>query len=120
MKYVKLTIFIVGPIMLSACLKQSTQTQVMPGSMAPTISWEANREKSVNSVGGGYRVYYSSTSGFDIANAQSINVPYISGGKAPTSVVISSLNKGKYYFKVAAYSSLGTSAASAETSLEIK
>jgi hypothetical protein len=120
MKYLTLAILLAGPMLLSACLKKDTKTTVLPGSMAPSVSWEANRERSVNSAGGGYRVFYSATSGFNIANAQSVNVPYISGGKSPTSVNVTNLSKGKYYFKVVAYSSLGTSAASAETSLEIQ
>lgn len=70
------------------------------------ISWTANREKAVNQAGGGYRVYYSRTSGFSIATASYLNVPYVSGGTAPVSTIFTNLMKGNYYFKVVAYSAL--------------
>ncbi|MDY6933458.1 MAG: Ig-like domain-containing protein [Spirochaetota bacterium] len=72
------------------------------------ITWEANREKAVNSAGGGYKVYYSQTNDFDISGASSIDVPWVSG-QTPTSITIplTSLSSGTWYIKVVAYSALG-------------
>ena len=72
-----------------------------------TISWNANLESAVNSTGGGYKVYYSTTSGFAIGSAISVDVPYTSGSYAPTSTDIS-LEPGTYYFKIVAYSGINT------------
>ena len=70
-----------------------------------TISWNANLETAVNSTSGGYKVYYSTTSGFAIGSATSVDVPYTSGSYAPTSTDIS-LEPGTYYFKIVAYSGI--------------
>lgn len=72
-----------------------------------TVSWDANREFSVNSPGGGYRVYYSTNPGFDISTANIVDVPFVSGPAAPTSIVIP-LFSGTYYIKVVAYSTLNS------------
>lgn len=72
-----------------------------------TISWTVNRETSVNSPGGGYRVYYASTPGFSPTEGTVVNVPYTSGPLAPTSTVIP-LSSGTYYFIVMAYSNLNS------------
>lgn len=72
-----------------------------------TINWTANREKAVNSAGGGYIVYYSTINGFDPADAiGSKTVPYVSGATAPTTTTINTLMAGTYYFKIVAYSAL--------------
>ena len=71
------------------------------------ITWDANREFSVNSPGGGYRVYYSTNPGFDISTANIVDVPFMSGPAAPTSIVIP-LSSGTYYIKVVAYSTLNS------------
>lgn len=70
------------------------------------LSWNPNREKAVNQVGGGYRIYYSTRRGFSLREASVVNVPYQDGLKAPTSVTLPSLTPGTYYVKVIAYSSL--------------
>ena len=72
-----------------------------------TISWNANLESAVNSTSGGYKIYYSTVSGFAISSATSVDVPYVSGSYAPTSVDIS-LEPGTYYFKIIAYSAINT------------
>lgn len=71
------------------------------------ISWDRNPETAVNRAGGGYKVYYSSNSGFNPGDfgVTEIDVPYVSGASAPTSVLIS-LSSGTYYIKIAAYSAL--------------
>lgn len=78
---------------------------------APTVqvSWTANREKAVNSPGGGYRVFYSQTSDFNIQTAQYVDVPYDTGPNAPTTVDINGLLGGVHYFKIVAYSLLNPS-----------
>ena len=73
-----------------------------------TVSWTANRESAVNSLGGGYRVYYSQTPNFSINTATMVDVPYSGGAQSPTSTVIPQLPSGTYYFKVVAYSDLNT------------
>ena len=83
-------------VLLAACGGGGTSVQV---------SWTANREAAVNKSGGGYKVYYSKTPGFDIGSASSVNVPYQSGATAPTSSKLS-LSSGTYYIKVVAYSSI--------------
>lgn len=71
------------------------------------VSWNANPETAVNRGGGGYKLYYSSNSGFDPADigVTEVDVPFVSGPTAPTSVQIE-VGPGTYYFRVAAYSSL--------------
>jgi hypothetical protein len=83
------------------------------------VSWDGNPETAVNRSGGGYKVYYSSNSGFDPGDSgvTEIDVPYSSGVSAPTSVLIS-LSLGTYYIRIAAYSALnapGTSGGSIST-----
>ena len=71
------------------------------------VSWDENPETAVNRSGGGYKVYYSSNSGFNPGDGgvTEIDVPYISGPSAPTSVLLS-LSPGTYYIRMAAYSAL--------------
>ncbi len=75
--------------------------------VSASVSWSTNRELSVNSPGGGYRVYYSTNPGFDISTANIVDVPFVSGPAAPTSIVIP-LSSGTYYIKVVAYSTLNS------------
>lgn len=70
------------------------------------VSWTANREAGVNNLGGGYKVYYSQSSGFNITTANSVDVPYVSGSQAPTSVTLLHLEQGTWYFRVVAYSGI--------------
>jgi len=83
------------------------------------VSWDGNPETAVNRSGGGYKVYYSSNSGFNPGDVgvTEIDAPYSSGVSAPTSVLIS-LSPGTYYIRIAAYSALnapGTSGGSIST-----
>ncbi len=84
------------------------------------ISWTPNRETAVNAPGGGYRVYYADTSGFDPAAASVIDVPYQGEALTPTSVVVN-LPSGTHYIKVTAYSALnpGGSIASDESEVVV-
>lgn len=93
-----------------------------------TVSWNANRETAVNTTGGGYKVYYSTSSGFAITDAgvSVVNVPFVVPPMAPTSINLQ-LRTGKYYFRVVAYSALtapwesggSTSAPSTQISLVV-
>ena len=71
------------------------------------VSWDGNPETAVNRSGGGYKVYYSSNSGFNLSDGgvTEIDVPYSSGVSAPTSIIIT-LSPGVYYLRIAAYSTL--------------
>jgi len=86
-----------------------------------TISWDANREKNVNTTGGGYIVYYSQTKNFDISTADSVEVTY---EENKLSAEVELLSGSTYYVKVAAYSNLDgaeyISKPSTEQTLEIK
>jgi hypothetical protein len=72
------------------------------GSRQVTVSWNANRDKVVNKAGGGYILYYSQTSGFNVSDASKTDVPYVSGSTAPTSVSLS-LPEGTWYLRLSAY-----------------
>ena len=83
------------------------------------VSWNASLAIAVNRPGGGYKVYYSTNSGFNPGDGgvTEIDVPYSSGVLAPTSVVIS-VSPGTYYIRIVAYSALnapGTSGGSTST-----
>ena len=77
-----------------------------------TVSWAANRETKVNGAGGGYRVTYSKDLSFPVGQSAVADVPWVSGTLAPTSFPVSGLGAGTYYFKVQAFSELGTSESS--------
>jgi hypothetical protein len=81
----------------------TTNTSTVAGSL--TINWDANHEKSVNAPGGGYLVYFANAPGVNTTSASNVVVPYVSGAQAPTSVTLSSLTPGTYYFRVVAYTS---------------
>lgn len=92
------------------------------------IFWNANLETAVNAAGGGYKVYYSTNSGFNITDAgvSVVDVPFVAQPSAPTNVSLQ-LPSGQYYFRVVAYSALtppwgsggSTSAPSAQISLVV-
>jgi len=91
------------------------------------VSWTANRETAVNNQGGGYKVYYSKTSGFDISTASSLDVSFKSAPAAPTSATLQNVSSGTYYVKVVAYSAIigpggraSTSAPSVEVSVVVQ
>jgi len=94
-----------------------------------TISWAANREAAVNTMGGGYIVYFSQSSGFNPGDAgvSSQTVPYVSGAAAPTSATITVATSGTWYVRIAAISLLDApgsiggsqSVASSQTSVNV-
>lgn len=75
------------------------------------VTWTANRELGVNASGGGYKVYYSQTSGFSTASASYVSAPWASGTSSPTTATIPNLTPGMWYVKVLAYSALNTTGA---------
>jgi hypothetical protein len=86
---------------------------------AVEVSWARNPETAVNRSGGGYKVYYSSNTGFNPGDGgvTEVDVPYVSGALSPTSVLIG-LGSGTHYLRIAAYSALnapGTSGGSIST-----
>jgi hypothetical protein len=84
----------------------STTSVGKPINATATISWNKNREIAVNSLNGGYRVYYSSSSPVTTNNTF-VNVPYNQTTKTtPVSANIDIKLTGKYYFAVQAYSAL--------------
>ena len=87
---------------LSACGGGGGGSPATVVTRSVTVSWDANNESSVNQSGGGYRVYYSTTSGFNISDAgvTMVDVPYAAG---PVTSVTIDLDSGTYYFKIMAY-----------------
>lgn len=75
-----------------------------------TLSWVMNREKGVNSSGGGYTVSISGSSAL-----APINVPYVSGLAAPTSTIVS-LYTGNYSVTVTAFAALDANGGSTSAS----
>ena len=82
------------------------------------ISWTPNRETAVNAPGGGYRVYHATTSGFDLATAAAVDVPYQGEAPTPTRAVIN-LPSGTHYIKVTAYSALNPTGSLASDESEV-
>jgi hypothetical protein len=82
------------------------------------VSWIENSESGVNSAGGGYKVYHSTTSGFSVSGAGFVDVPYVSGPIAPTTANLS-LATGTHYIKVVAYSALNPSGSPASTQIAV-
>ncbi|MEI6092172.1 MAG: hypothetical protein WCQ47_00635 [bacterium] len=108
-KILKFTLFcsVAVVLLISACSSGGSGN----GSSV-TVSWNANKDMTVNSTGGGYIVYYSNQQGFDTSAASgSVDVPYLSGASAPTSTTLS-LSNGKWYIRVVAY---GNSVSSSKT-----
>lgn len=96
-----------------------TTATVPPVPSSVLVSWTANRETAVNGPGGGYKVYSSTTAGFNIASANVIDVPYAAGAAAaPTSTTLSLLT-GTHYIKVIAYSTLNPAGSAPSTEIAI-
>jgi hypothetical protein len=104
-------LFLLPALTLIACGNGdgSSPTAVAPPATIRTVTltWNPNRETSVNTTGGGYKVYYSTNSGFNILDAgvSVVNVPFVAPPSAPTTTNLQ-LASGNYYFRVVAYSAL--------------
>lgn len=97
----------------------STTTTSTDVSTSKTIlvAWSPNRETAVNTTGGGYKVYYSSTDPLvPVLTSSVVNVPYVSGALAPTTTELTSLTSGTYYVKVVAYSARNTTGSTSAVS----
>ncbi len=70
------------------------------------LSWNANRESGVNRAGGGYEI--------SISGQPAVDVPWVSGAAAPTTVT-ASLKSGTYTVTVRAYAALDASGGSTKT-----
>ena len=114
-----ITISLIVFISLAGChSKSSDGTPSGPAQPATlvtypvTVTWNANREAAVNKAGGGYTVYYHTTSGEEL-NGTAVSVPFVSGATAPTAAVLN-LAAGTYYVKVVGFSAIasGSSASS--------
>jgi len=71
------------------------------------VNWNANREVAVNTTGGGYRVYYATTTGLALTDpgvTMAADLPYVSGTAVPLSTTLSVESGHDYYFSVTAYS----------------
>ena len=121
-----LTLVIFPALMQISCGEEDTST---PSTIRTVnISWNANRETAVNTTGGGYKVYYSTSAGFAVTDAgvSVMDVPFVVPPRAPTTLVLQ-LPSGVYYFRVVAYSALtapwgidgSTSVPSAQISLVV-
>lgn len=86
-----------GIVLISGCSKGGGGS-----SKNVAVTWNANKDTTVNTVGGGYLVYYSDQQGFDISSANSVDVPYTSGASTPTSTTLN-LSTGNWYIVVVAY-----------------
>ena len=87
----------------------SAATSPTTSTSAKTVSltWDPNKEADVNSTGGGYRVYYSTTNPVP-SNASFVAVSYSSGSYAPANADITGLTSGTWFFKVVAFSARNT------------
>lgn len=88
-------------------------TNTCPGGGAGAninVSWIASKAAAVNKVGGGYKIYLSKTSGFNPGDSgvTSKNVAYVSGTSTASSTIINTTSSGKWYIRVAAFSSLNS------------
>jgi hypothetical protein len=103
-------------VLATACSNGGSVRGTKSVNAAVQVSWAANREAAVNAAGGGYRVYYGKTPGFDIATASFVDVPYVSGPTAPTTTNLT-LSSGDNFVKVVAYSALNSTGSQPSTEI---
>jgi hypothetical protein len=80
---------------LAACSGGGGGGEGNPG--PPRLTWTASRERGVNSPGGGYLV--------DVSGRGTVDVPYVSGAFAPTSLT-TTLPSGFYTVTIRAYAAV--------------
>jgi len=100
-------VLIATAIVSSACMQAAAPSNTPHCSGKCKVQWSPNREKAVNSAGGGYRVFYCKRQAFKITDSDVSmkDVPYVSGPQAPTFAEIDTGNE-TWYIRVTAYSSL--------------
>lgn len=108
--------------LLAACSGGASDAPATIGQVE--LRWTPSRASGVNAAGGGYRVYWSTTSGFAPGDpgVQSLDVPWPGSGQTPATASLT-LSSGNYYFKVVAYAATGggiESAPSAEVALAVR
>jgi len=87
-----------GLIVLPGCGQMTS----LSSNGTKTVTWAANHEAAVNSAGGGYRVYYSTSSGFSTSSAPYVDVVY-SGSATPTTAQLNGLISSTFYVRVSAF-----------------
>jgi hypothetical protein len=87
-------------IALGSAACGSSSSPAGPTNKNVLLTWNANRESGVNKAGGGYRI--------SITGIPVVDVPYVSGGLAPTSKTVS-LAPGSYTATIRAYAALDAS-----------
>jgi hypothetical protein len=92
-RIVLLILVLVALLLLISCGGGGGSPPPSVSTHSVTLTWAPNRERGVNSVGGGYQV--------SISGQPTINVPYT----APTSTTVL-LNTGTYTVTVRAYAAL--------------
>ena len=73
----------------------------------PTLVWAANHEKGVNSAGGGYQI--------SLSGQPPIDVPWVSGPAAPTSLALTTVPKWSYTVSVRAFAALDPTGGTTKT-----
>jgi len=86
-----------------------------------TISWPQNKETIVNRAGGGYRVYISYNSGFNIGDAGVFRIVDVAfnGTLTPTTVMTNLLSNPAYYVKITSYGIVIKDGSSQEVSSQL-
>ena len=120
----KKILLLITPLLFLGCFNGCGGCGGSGTSRSVAVSWTANRDATVNTTGGGYAVYYSTSQGFDTSSASSVDVPYVSGSLAPISATLKLASGTTWYIKVVAYGSSVTgtkiySPASAEFKLQV-
>lgn len=112
------------PFVFNACGQGFSASSLSPARVVSSgessqivLSWASNREAAVNAAGGGYRVYYSTSSNVTTAS-QAIVVPYASGSSTPTSVGLTGFSPGTYYARIQAYSSKNAGGSALSTAIQ--
>ncbi len=105
---------------VSSCSNALANYNYLGAAPVIQVSWLTNKEKGVNQLGGGYRVYYSTSPGIDTTSpsATFVNVPYVSGANTPTSITFNNFLVGSYHFKIVAYSNISSYGATGGTTSE--
>ena len=81
-----------------------------------TLNWDANREKTVNTAGGFYRIYYGATEG---ATDTYKDVPYVSGSSTPTTTDLNITASGMRYIHIKAFSALNSNGSESGNSYKL-
>jgi len=84
-----------------------------------TVSWTANKDGKVNRAGGGYKIYASLNSGFNITDQSVVSVTVANNGGNTATATQIPLVSGKQYIRVVAFGLIAGSTYSSAASSEI-